>query len=143
MALKPIPQVFDWYKNNAVAGTLLVAAFVVLKGYVIARGNLATALGMLQVAGLASVVIAGVLSSLPMLAAAFLATTVYRTVRVLIPASEAANESGGRPDGPVSWREKLNFRGRVPVYSGRWSALLCCVRFSRLCHTWSSQSFLE
>lgn len=129
-ALKPIPQVFDWYKNNAVAGTLLVAAFVVLKGYVIARGNLATALGILQVAGLASVVIAGVLSSLPMLAAAFLATTVYRTVRVLIPASEAANESGGRPDGPVSWREKLNFRGRVPVFWTMVGAFVLCAFFT-------------
>jgi hypothetical protein len=80
-ALKPIPGIFDWYKDNVAAGTLLVAAFLVLKGYALAKGDLATALGILQYAGLTSVVIAGLLSSLPILAAALLATTVYRETR--------------------------------------------------------------
>jgi hypothetical protein len=77
-ALQPLPKIFDWYKANAVAGTLLAAGFVVLKSYVIARGDLATALGILQYAGLATVVIAGLLSSLPILTAAMLAFTVMQ-----------------------------------------------------------------
>jgi hypothetical protein len=79
-ALQPLPTIFDWYKANAVAGTLLAAAFLVVKGYVVARGNLTTALGVLQYAGLTSVVVAGVLSSLPILAAAMLYQTVRRVV---------------------------------------------------------------
>jgi hypothetical protein len=47
-ALKPIPKIFGWYKEHAAAGTLIVAAFLVIKCYVIARGNLTTALGILQ-----------------------------------------------------------------------------------------------
>jgi hypothetical protein len=43
----------------------LPTGFVILKGYVIARGDLATALGILQYAGLVTVVTAGLLSSLP------------------------------------------------------------------------------
>lgn len=131
-ALKPIPQGFDWYKNNAVAGTLLVAAFLVVKGYVIARGNLSTALGILQVAGLASVVIAGVLSSLPILAASFLATTVYRMVRVMMPAPEAAIESGDEHDSPVSWRKKffVNFKGHAPVVWTMVGAFVLCAFFT-------------
>jgi hypothetical protein len=104
--LKPIPQVFEWYKNNAVAGTLLVAAFLVVKGYVIARGNLATALGILQAAGLTSIVVAGLLSSLPILAASLLAATIYRTVRALMPKPEAAIGSGGGPHRPVAGRRE-------------------------------------
>jgi hypothetical protein len=80
-ALKPIPTIIGWYKANAFAGILLAAGFVVLKGYVIARGDLATALGILQYAGLATVVTAGLLSSLPILAAAMLAFTVIHMIR--------------------------------------------------------------
>jgi hypothetical protein len=76
-ALQPLPKIFDWYKTNAFAGILLAAGFVVLKGYVIARGDLATALGILQYAGLTTVVTASLLSSLPILAAAMLAYTVF------------------------------------------------------------------
>jgi hypothetical protein len=82
-ALQPIPTILGWYKANAVAGTLIAAGFVVLKGYVIARGDLATALGILQYAGLATVVTAGLLSSLPILTAAMLAYTVIHTIESL------------------------------------------------------------
>jgi len=75
-ALQPLPKILNWYKANAFAGILLAAGFVVLKGYVIARGDLATALGILQYAGLTTVVTAGLLSSLPILAAAMLAYTI-------------------------------------------------------------------
>jgi hypothetical protein len=77
-ALKPIPDLFDWYKRNVAAGTLFLGAFLVLKGYVLAKGDLTTALGILQYAGIANVVIAGLLSSLPILVAAMLAFAVYR-----------------------------------------------------------------
>jgi len=75
-ALHPLPEVFDWYKVNAFAGILLAAGFVVLKCYVVARGNVTTALGILQYSGLATVVTASLLSSLPILTAAMLAYTV-------------------------------------------------------------------
>jgi hypothetical protein len=79
-ALRPLPGIFDWYKVNAFAGILLAAAFVVLKCYTIARGDLTTALGILQYAGLATVVIAGLLSSLPILTAAMLAYAVIQMI---------------------------------------------------------------
>jgi hypothetical protein len=75
-ALHPLSEVFDWYKVNAFAGILLAAGFVVLKCYVVARGNVTTALGILQYSGLATVVTASLLSSLPILIAAMLAYTV-------------------------------------------------------------------
>jgi hypothetical protein len=81
LALEPIPDIFDWYKRNAAAGTALLGVFLVVKGYVIAKGDLSTALGILQSAGLASAVIAGLLSALPILTASMLAFNVYRAVR--------------------------------------------------------------
>jgi len=79
-ALKPIPEIFEWYKSNAAAGTLFLGVYLVVKGYVIAKGDLSTALGILEYAGLASVVIAGLLSALPILIAAMFAFTIYRTI---------------------------------------------------------------
>lgn len=79
-ALQPLPAVLDWYKVNAFAGILVAAGFVVLKCYTIARGDLTTALGILQYAGLATVVIAGLLSSLPILTAAMLAYAVIQMI---------------------------------------------------------------
>jgi hypothetical protein len=75
-ALQPLPKILGWYRANPVVGTLLPAVFVVIKCYVLARGDITTALGVLQYAGLATVVIAGLLSSLPILLAAMLAYTV-------------------------------------------------------------------
>lgn len=80
-ALQPLPRIFDWYKANAIAGTLLAAGFVILKGYVIARGDISTAVGILQYAGLATVVTAGLLTSLPILTAAMLANRLGWTIR--------------------------------------------------------------
>ena len=79
-ALQPLPRILDWYKVNAFADILLAAGFVVLKCYTIARGDLTTALGILQYAGLATVVIAGLLSSLPILTAAMLAYAVVQMI---------------------------------------------------------------
>lgn len=77
-ALQPIPAMFDWYKGNVAAGTLFLGLFLVLKGYVLAKGDLTTAVGILQYAGITNVVIAGLLSSLPILAAAIFAFALYR-----------------------------------------------------------------
>jgi hypothetical protein len=82
-ALQPVPTILGWYRANGFAGILLAAGFVVLKGYVLARGDLATALGILQYEGLVAVVTAGLLSSLPILAAAMLAYTVIHTIESL------------------------------------------------------------
>jgi WD40 repeat protein len=95
-ALKPIPDLFDWYKGNAAAGTLFLGVFLVVKGYVIAKGDLSTALGILQYAGLASVVIAGLLSGLPILFAAMLAFTVYR---IILPVRLDGKPPEGTPRG--------------------------------------------
>jgi hypothetical protein len=43
-ALRPLPGALDWYKVNAFAGIFLAAGFVVLKCFVIARGDVTTAL---------------------------------------------------------------------------------------------------
>jgi len=80
-ALEPIPEILTWYKDHAAAGTLIVAAFLVAKGYVIAKGDLTTALGILQYAGVASVVVSGLLSSLPILTASLLGWMVFQITR--------------------------------------------------------------
>jgi hypothetical protein len=94
-ALQPIPRILRWYKDNAVAGILLAAGFVVLKGYILARGDVATALGILQYAGLATVVTAGLLSSLPILTAAMLAYTVSRVFTWILGKSRSQEPKPG------------------------------------------------
>jgi len=84
-ALQPLPEVLDWYKVNAFAGILLAAGFVILKCYVVARGDITTALGILQYVGLATVVTASLLSSLPILTAAMLASTLSQMTSSLVP----------------------------------------------------------
>jgi hypothetical protein len=84
-ALRPLPGVLDWYKVNAFAGILLAAGFVILKCYVIARGDITTALGILQYVGLATVVTASLLSSLPILTAAMLASAISQMTSSLVP----------------------------------------------------------
>jgi hypothetical protein len=103
-ALRPLPGVVDWYKVNAFAGILLAAGFVVLKCYVIARGDLTTALGILQYVGLATVVTASLLSSLPILAAAMLASALSQMTSSLVPEVVSASRIK-KPKPPVfTWR---------------------------------------
>jgi hypothetical protein len=102
-ALRPLPGVVDWYKVNAFAGILLAAGFVVLKCYVIARGDLTTALGILQYVGLATVVTASLLSSLPILTAAMLASAVSQMTSSLVPEVSASRIK--KPERPAfTWR---------------------------------------
>jgi hypothetical protein len=113
VAVEPIPGIFQWYRNNAVTGTVLVAAYVVLKGYVLAKGDISTALGILQYAGLTSVVIAGLLSSLPILAAAMLAYTVCRVMWTRWPRLKPAGRvwvTDWYPPVPV-WRPAVVMLG--------------------------------
>ncbi len=110
------------------AGTLLAAAFLVVKGYVIARGNLTTALGVLQYAGLTSVVIAGALSSLPILAAAMLYQVIRRMVR---------ERSDSRQKGP-SRELRLTFWGALVLSAllTPWSYMVIAVVFGWLTGRW-------
>ncbi len=77
-ALRPIPGFVDWYRKHKISGALLLAAFVIVKGYVLARGDITTALGIVQYAGVVGWAVAAVLSSLPLLAAAMLAIAFYQ-----------------------------------------------------------------
>jgi hypothetical protein len=99
-ALRPIPGVLDWYKVNAFAGILLAAGFVVLKCYVVSRGDVTTALGILQYVGPATVVTASLLSSLSILAAAMLAAAVSQLTWSLVPKVVTA-ERIKPPDPPA------------------------------------------
>jgi hypothetical protein len=103
-ALRPLPGVLDWYKVNAFAGILLAAGFVILKCYVVARGDITTALGILQYVGLGTVVTASLLSSLPILTAAMLASAVSQMTSSLVP--KVVSGSGiEKPKPPsFSWR---------------------------------------
>jgi len=77
-ALRPIPGFVDWYRKHKISGALLLAAFVIVKGYVLARGDITTALGIVQYADVVGWAVAAVLSSLPLLAAAMLAIAFYQ-----------------------------------------------------------------
>jgi beta-phosphoglucomutase-like phosphatase (HAD superfamily) len=103
-ALRPLPGVVDWYKVNAFAGILLAAGFVVLKCYVIARGDLTTALGILQYVGLATVVTASLLSSLPILTAAMLASAISQMTSSLLPEVVSASRIKKPKPPPFTWR---------------------------------------
>jgi hypothetical protein len=84
IALQPIPAFVGWYRENKISGTLLITAFVIVKGYVVARGDITTALGIVRYVGVAGWVVAAVLSSLPTLAAAMLAICFYQILWPLV-----------------------------------------------------------
>lgn len=79
-AAEPLTTIAKWLWKNAAAGILLVGAFLVVKGFVLSKGNTSVALGILQNAGLTTVVVGGLLSGLPILAASMLATTIYNGI---------------------------------------------------------------
>jgi hypothetical protein len=85
-------------------GWWLAAGFVILKCYVIARGDITTALGILQYVGLATVVTASLLSSLPILTAAMLASAVSQMTWSVVP--KVVSESRiKKPKPPAfTWR---------------------------------------
>jgi len=117
-ALRPIPGVLDWYRVNAFAGILLAAGFVVLKCYVVARGDITTALGILQYVGPATVVTASLLSSLSILAAAMLAAAVSQLTWSLVPKVVTA-ERIKPPDPPAfTWHLAAALLGAFVLAAG-------------------------
>ncbi len=75
----------------------MLGAFLVLKGYVLSKGNIPIALGILQNAGLPTIVVGGLLSGLPILVAAVLAGTIFNA---LTHRSEARKSVKGLPLSP-------------------------------------------
>ena len=76
-AAEPLTTITRQYIKYPVVGTLLLGAFLVLKGYVLAKGDIPIALGILHNAGAPTVVIGGLLSGLPILVAAMLTATIF------------------------------------------------------------------
>jgi len=99
-ALEPIPTVVHWYMGHIPAGTLLLGAFLVVKAYVLSKGSIPIALGILQTAGLTNVVVGGLLSALPILAAAMLAVSADRTVKTWAWREADAAGRGAAGGGP-------------------------------------------
>jgi hypothetical protein len=112
-ALKPVPEIFDWYRVNAFAGTVLAGAYLTVKGFVIAKGSITNALGILQYEGLVSVVVAGLFTSLPILAGSMLAITIYRFVRSMGPAAPEAT-------GPATPKVSIVRRSSGFRFAGLW-----------------------
>ncbi len=79
-AAEPLTTIVNWYTNHAALGTLLLGAFLVVKGFVLSKGDIPIALGILRNAGLPTVVIGGLLSGLPILVAAMLAITIVHGI---------------------------------------------------------------
>jgi hypothetical protein len=77
-AAEPITTIINAYINHPGIGTILLGAFLVLKGFVLSKGDIPIALGILQNAGLPTVVVGGLLSGLPILVAAMMAATIFR-----------------------------------------------------------------
>jgi hypothetical protein len=77
-ALHPLPSVTTWAGKNKEAATAILFAFLIVKVLVISRGDIPTALAILHTAGLVTIVVGGLLSGLPILAAAMLTATAYR-----------------------------------------------------------------
>jgi hypothetical protein len=78
--VKPLPKVLNWLENHKITVTFLSFVFLILKVMVVAKGDIPTALGILQTAGLVTIVVGALLSGLPLLAAAILIAQVYRAV---------------------------------------------------------------
>jgi hypothetical protein len=73
---EPVRYVWAGIKDMAserLLGAMLVAGFLVVKVIVVARGNLTTALAILHTTGVATVVVGGLLSALPILLTMLLA----------------------------------------------------------------------
>jgi hypothetical protein len=79
-AAEPLTTIIAAYKDSPAAGTVALGAFLVLKGCVLARGDISTALGILENAGLPTIVIGGLLSGLPILIAVTLAGSIFNAV---------------------------------------------------------------
>jgi hypothetical protein len=98
-AAEPLNAIITSYIHHPGLGTLFLGVFLVLKGYVLAKGDIPLALGILQNAGLPTVVIGGLLSGLPILVAALLAGTMFNA---LTRGGEAKKSVKGLPLSPLA-----------------------------------------
>ncbi len=80
-ALEPLPEALDWLDEHKLVATLLLFGFASLKVVVVSKGDIPTALAILQTAGPVSIIVGSLLSGLPLLALAILVAVVYRSVR--------------------------------------------------------------
>jgi hypothetical protein len=76
-AAEPITTLVTSYIKNPGVGTLLLGVFLILKCSVMSKGDIPIALGILQNAGLPTIVVGGLLSGLPILVAVMLAGTIF------------------------------------------------------------------
>ena len=136
-AAEPLTTAVKWIWKNAAAGILLVGAFLVVKGFVLSKGNIPVALGILQTAGLSTVVVGGLLSALPILAAAMLATTIFHAITRIPGENKRWRAADGSRLWPTSKKIGGNFRGNLvqpgsrrrlsPLAAVMVSAALLCV----------------
>lgn len=80
-ALAPLLKTMGWLKDEPAAASLVLFTFLILKVIAVAKGDTFTALGILQTASLTTIVVGGLLSGLPLLAAALFVAVVYRLIR--------------------------------------------------------------
>lgn len=76
-AVAPLPRVLAWASRNQLAVTACLSVFLVLKVLVIAKGDVATALGVLRTAGLQTIVVGGLPAGLTVVVGVLLARTTY------------------------------------------------------------------
>jgi hypothetical protein len=76
--------------------TILAFAFVVIKVIWIARGDIPTALGVFNSAGLATVIAGGLLSALPLISAAALGLAMFEIIKSWLLAYRAGSQPAGR-----------------------------------------------
>jgi hypothetical protein len=132
---KPVRRVWAGIKDLAsdrLLGALLVAGFLVVKVIVVARGNLTTALAVLHTAGVAAVVVGGLLSALPILLTVLLAVAtawalylIGGGVRNRIRRPRSGEVLGSGDDGEPS-RGGLMTEGLV---SGAWLVVAAAACF--------------
>jgi hypothetical protein len=75
-AFKPLLTALGWFEKRKLFATILLFGFVFLKVIIVAKGSIPIALGIVQTAGPASIVVGSLLSGLPLVAAALLVVWV-------------------------------------------------------------------
>jgi hypothetical protein len=98
--MEPMSSLFAWYSEHRVLGSLFVALYLVCKGFAMSRGNITTSLGILDTAGVTTIVVGGLVSGLPPLVGAMLGIAVFRLI------TEHPSWEAGRPrrEDESRWR---------------------------------------
>jgi hypothetical protein len=104
--------------------TILAFAFVVIKVIWIARGDVPTALGVFNSAGLVTVIVGGLLSALPLISAAALGLAMFEIINSWLSADRACLQPAG---GPGRIRRALHkFPRDIFVWAGFSAAAVAC-----------------